>query len=61
MNGEKGLPEYYLEMAEEALSLDVNDITCRMALGFAKLNAGQTKSALEIGLGILELSPTHCR
>ena len=57
VNGEKGLPEYYLEMAEEALSLDVNDITCRMALGFAKLNAGQTKSALEIGLGILELSP----
>jgi hypothetical protein len=57
VSGEKGLPEHYLEMAEEALSLDVNDITCRMALGFAKLNAGQTKSALEIGLGILELSP----
>ena len=57
VNGETGLAEHYLEMAEEALSLDVNDITCRMALGFAKLNAGQTKSALEIGLGILELSP----
>ena len=35
----------------------MNDITCRMALGFAKLNAGQTKSAFEIGKGILAMSP----
>ncbi|MBZ0130185.1 MAG: hypothetical protein K8F59_13815 [Rhodobacteraceae bacterium] len=49
--------ERYLELAEEALSLDVDDITCRMALGFAKLNVGQTKAAYEIGKGILALSP----
>ena len=57
IQGEQGPPEHYLEMAEEALALDVNDITCRMALGYAKLNAGQTRSAFKIGKGILELSP----
>lgn len=57
LHGERASADHYLEMAEEALALDVNDITCRMALGFAKLNAGQTKSAFEIGKGILAMSP----
>jgi len=57
VQGETGSAEQYLELAEEALSLDLNDITCRMALGFAKLNAGQTHSAFEIGKSILDLSP----
>ena len=49
--------ELCLELAEEALSLDVNDITCRMALGFARLNVGQTQGAFELGRGILNLAP----
>jgi hypothetical protein len=49
--------ELCLELAEEALSLDVNDITCRMALGFARLNVGQTQGAFELGRSILQLSP----
>lgn len=43
-----------LEMAEAALAEDTNDLTCRISLGFTRLNAGLIESALHTGKTILK-------
>lgn len=61
ISGNQASTYEYLEMAEEALMAKPDDVTCQLAVGYARLNAGLSEAALETGRKILaEQTPTSC-